>query len=856
MSTDDPIAPGTPIETVHDLQIDDDLRESYLSYAMSVIVSRALPDVRDGLKPSQRRILLAMNDIHLHPRAKEVKCAKICGDTSGNYHPHGESVIYPTLARMAQPFNTRYPLISGQGNFGSIDGLPPAAMRYTEAKMSPIADEMLADLDKDTVDTIPNYDERLREALVLPSCFPNLICNGSTGIAVGMTTSIPPHNLGEICDAIVLLIDNPNATLGELIECVPGPDFPTGGMICGRRDIIQGYKTGRSTITVRARCEIEESQSGRYSIIVTEIPYTEQKIRLVQKIADAVKEDRVSGISNVQDHSDRHGVRIVIDLKRDGDPNIVLNQLYQFTPLQHRFSIIMLALVNNRPRTLSLKQLLLEFIHHRRVVIRRRTQHLLAKARNRAHIVEGLLIALASIDEVIGRIRTSADVPEARSRLLGLEVSAELLGRALGDQGFAAFQNIMGAHASYNLTRIQTDHILQMQLQRLTHLEQDKLLKEYQEIRSEITEHERLLSSDANILAVIRADMLELKRKYADPRRTAIVEDAGEIDLEDLIADETNVVTISHHGYIKRLPATTYRTQGRGGKGVTGGQTREGDFLEDVFVASTHDYILFFTDRGQCHLLKVYDIPSMLRTSQGRAIVNLLNLRAEEKITSHIPVRAFDGDRSLFTVSRQGMVKKTELSAYSRPRVGGIVGAGLNEDDHLIAALITRPEDHVVLCTRNGKAIRFAESCVRSMGRNACGVIGIRLSDGDEVVAAAVVSARDTLLTICENGFGKRTRFDEYPDQNRGGQGVIDIKTSDRNGQVVAAATVTDDDEVMFVSAGGMVVRIAVASISVIGRNTQGVRLMTVDDTDRVVSVTKIVGEDVQENGSRPTNGE
>lgn len=853
---DEPVNPAPlPPETLHELQIDEDLRESYLSYAMSVIVSRALPDARDGLKPSQRRILLAMNDLNLHARAKEAKCARIAGDTSGKYHPHGESVVYPTLVRMAQPFNSRYPLISGQGNFGSIDGLPPAAMRYTEARMSPLADEMLADIEKDTVDAVPNYDETRQEAVVLPAGFPNLICNGSQGIAVGMATSVPPHNLSEVCDALVLLIDKPEASLGELLEAIPGPDFPTGGTICGRRGIVEGYKTGRSTITLRANTEFEEAKNGRTNIVVTEIPYMQQKIRLIQKMAQAVKEERVHGVTNVQDHSDRHGIRIVVELKRDADPNVVLNQLFQFTPLQDTFSIIMLALVNNRPRTLSLKQLLQEFIGHRLTVIRRRTQFLLRKARNRAHILEGLLIALSSIDEVIHRIRTAPDVPVARERLMGLEVSAELLNRALGDEGFSAFQAIMGIQAAYNLTRIQADHILQMQLQRLTALEQDKLLKEYGSLRTEITEYERLLSSDSNMLAVIRQDLLELKRKFGDERRTAIAEEAGDFNMEDLIAEETNVVTISHDGYIKRLPLTTYRTQGRGGRGVTGGQTKEGDFLEDVFVASTHAYILFFTNRGQCYWLKVYDIPALSRTSQGRAIVNLLNLRPDEKITSHVPIREFRDDQSLFMITRRGVVKKTALSAYSRPKQGGIIGISLDEGDELISVLLTGAEDHVVLSTADGMSIRFEERQARSMGRNTHGVKGIELEEGDEVVNGVVVKPSSTLLTVCQHGYGKRTHFEEYRTQNRGGKGIIDIKTSERNGKVVATETVEDGDDVMLISAGGMVVRIPVAQISVIGRNTQGVKLMRIDENDRVVSLAKIAHDEVTDIAEGPPEG-
>jgi DNA gyrase subunit A len=830
---------------IRDLNIDDDLRDSYLSYAMSVIVSRALPDARDGLKPSQRRVLISMHDLNLYPRAKEVKCARICGDTSGKYHPHGESIVYPTLVRLAQPFNTRYPLVSSQGNFGSIDGLPAAAMRYTEAKMSAVAEAMLEDLEKDTVDSVPTYDETSTEPIVLPAKFPNLLANGSQGIAVGMATSIPPHNIAELSKGVELLLDNPNASLADLIACIPGPDFPTGGVICGRRGIIEGYRTGRSTITLRAKCQIEE-EKNRQRIVVTEIPYMQQKIRLVQKIAEAVKEDRVTGISNVQDHSDRHGIRIVIDVKRDADANIVLNQLYKFTPLQDTVSVIMLALVNNRPQTLSLKAMLTEFIHHRMTVIRRRTRFLLTKARNRAHVVEGLLIAVSSIDEVIARIRSSADIPTARQKLMDLEVSAALLQRALGDEGFTAFQKIMGVQASYNLTRTQTDQILQMQLQRLTALEQDKLLKEYQELRDEITEYERILSSDENIRDIIRADMKQIAEKFGDQRRTQIEEYDGDLDMESLVPDELAVVTISHEGYIKRLPLDTYRTQGRGGKGVTGGQTRDGDFLSDVFVASTHAYILFFTNMGQCYWLKVYDIPAMSRTSQGRAIVNLLELRPDERVASYVVTREFD-DRSIFMVTRRGLTKKTALAAYSRPKKGGIIGISLNDGDALIGSMLVKEGDDVVLATKEGMSIRFSESQSRQMGRDTQGVKGIDLGEGDEVVGGVVVDREASLLTVTENGFGKRTIFGEYRAQNRGGKGLIDIKTTDRNGGVVAVASVRDDDEIMLISQEGMVVRIRSSQVSSIGRNTQGVRVMSLSDGDRVVAIAKIAKEDIDE---------
>jgi DNA gyrase subunit A len=829
-----------------DLEIDDDLRSSYLSYAMSVIISRALPDVRDGLKPSQRRLLLAMHDLNLHSRAKAVKCAKIAGDTQGNYHPHGQEVIYPTLVRMAQSFSLRYPLVDGQGNFGNIDGLPAAAMRYTEARMSPVAEELLADIDKDTVDTVMNYDERQKEAVVLPGRFPNLICNGAQGIAVGMATSIPPHNFLEICDAILLLLHKPDATLPELLAIVPGPDFPTGGVICGRRGIVEGYRTGRSTLTLRAKHEFVEAKNGRTNIVFTEIPYGQQKMKLVDRIAQAFRDEKVKGLSNVEDHSNREGIRIVVELRRDADPNVVLNQLFTFTPLQDTVSVIMLSIVNNRPMTLSLKAMLQEFIKHRQNVIRRRTLYLLRMARNRAHVLEGLLIALASIDEVIRRIRASKDVPEARASLLALEVSAALMERALGADGYKALTVLIGEKPSYNLSRVQADTILQMRLSQLTALENDKVFAEYREKRDEIAEYERILSSEANILELIRQDMLELKKRFPDKRRTEIIDAAGDVSMEDLIADEMNVVTISQAGYIKRLPLVEYRTQARGGKGVTGTQMKEGDVVEGLFVASSHAYILFFTNRGQCHWLKVWDIPAMGRTAQGRAIINLLPLKPEERITSRVPVRTFD-DRGLFMVTRRGIVKKTALVAYSRPKQGGIIGISLNEGDELIEVLLTGPGDHVILATKNGMSIRFDEKRARNMGRNTTGVKGIELEEGDEVVGAVVASPNDSLLTVCEKGYGKRTAFSEYREQNRGGKGLIDIKTTDRNGSVVAIASVKNGDEVMLMSAGGMTVRIPVDGVSVIGRNTQGVRLMNIDAEDRVSALAKIASEDVAE---------
>ena len=876
---------STSGEQIMPTDIEEELKDSYLTYAMSVIVSRALPDVRDGLKPSQRRILVAMNDLGLSPTASTTKCAAIVGETMKKYHPHGDEAIYPTLVRMAQDWNMRYPLIAGQGNFGNIAGMPPAAMRYTEARLAPIAMEMLADLEKDTVDFVPTYDERNQEPVVLPSRFPNLLVNGSGGIAVGMATSIPPHNLAEICDAIVRVIDEPEVSLDEILDIVQGPDFPTGGIICGRSAIREGYRTGRSTIVVRARVHEEEGKGGRVNLVVTEIPYQQARDRVIQRIAELAAAERIKGIQNVVDESDRQNpVRIVIQLKKDADKDVVLNQLYQYSPLQDSFSIILLALVDGRPRTLSLLDLIHEFIRHRVNVIRRRTRYLLRQALQRQHVVEGFLMALSYIDEIIQLIRTSANVAEARQRLTGLEVPAEILRRALGEEDFAHYQAEHGAADVYHMSTAQADAVLQMQLQRLTRLEQDKLVNEYRDLRAKISGYRELLGDEAKILALIRQDMLELKEKYADARRTEISEEEPtSYTALDLVPDEPTVVTISHQGYIKRMPLTAWRAQGRGGKGITAAGTREGDFLEHVFVASTHAYLLLFTDQGRVHWLRVYEIPVQSRTSKGRAIVNLVRLHEKERITSLIPVREFLDDEYLMMATRHGVVKKTALSHYSRPMRGGIIALKLGEQDELIGAAIVRSDDEILLATRSGYAIRFAESDVRAMGRVAHGVRGISLRAGDEVVAMTVVDPEGTLLTICANGYGKRTPFgpgvveedhededvqeplDEagsdgaaetdgtplrssarYRRQRRGGKGIISIRTTERNGPVVTAIGVREEDQVVVTTELGMMVRLRVADIPVMGRNTQGVRIIRLNEGDRVASVAKIAKEDVE----------
>jgi DNA gyrase subunit A len=879
------------------LPIEEELKGSYLTYAMSVIVSRALPDARDGLKPSQRRILVAMNDLNLTPGAARIKCAKISGDTSGNYHPHGESVIYPTLVRMAQDWNMRCVLVDKQGNFGSIAGLPAAAMRYTEARMSPFAAMMLEDLKFDTVDFAPTYDERSTEPTVLPSRFPNLLVNGSQGIAVGMATSIPPHNLGEICDALVRVIDDPDVSIDELLEICPGPDFPTGGIICGRMGIRQAYHSGRGNVVVRARTRIEEV-GRRHRIIVSEIPYQASRDAVHKRIAEQIVEDRIKGVSAIRDESDlKEPVRLVLELKRDADPDVVLNQLYQFSPLQDTFSLIFLALVDGKPRVLSFKGLLEEFLRHRLTVIRRRTQHLLSKARQRKHTVEGLLLAHVNIDEVIRVIRTSATQAEAKQRLMEIQCPAAMLERALGEAGFAVLQSERGVAENYTLTPVQSDAILRMTLGQLVNLEQEKLAEEYRNLLSDINEYQRILSDERNIYAIIREDLLELKRRYADPRRTEINgEEIGDVNLDDLIAEETMVVSISSNGYIKRTPASAYRAQRRGGKGLKGAKTDDEDPIQHLFVASTHDYLLFFTNLGKVYWRKVYDLPQLPRDSRGRAIVNLLNLADGERIADCREVRNFDEpDCYLMMATSRGLVKKTNLAAFRRPQKKGIIAIKLREGDELVDVVIARKGDEVLLATAGGMAIRFKESDARPMGRDSSGVKGITLLDEDRVVGMVVADPEATLLTACANGYGKRTPFgpnldnggedgpasngegeveatesaeaddlpaeaegDEengeghssqhcYRTQRRGGKGLRDIKTTERNGPVVGVVRVDDKDELMMITARGKIQRIAAREISIIGRNTQGVRIMSLDDDDLLVAVKCVPPEDDEE---------
>jgi len=799
--------------------VEEELKQSYLTYAMSVIVSRALPDARDGLKPVQRRILTAMHDLNLSHTAKPRKCSKVVGDCMGKYHPHGNAPIYEALVRMAQDFSMRYPLVEGQGNFGSIDGYPAAAERYTECRMSEIASEMLIDIDKDTVNLMPNYDGTEVEPEVLPAKVPMLLVNGASGIAVGMATSIPPHNLAEVCRGIIALLDNPEISCEELMKHIPGPDFPTGGLICGKEGIKQAYLTGRGQVVVRAKCHIETLKNGRQNIVVTEIPFQVNLGLLVEKVAEVVKEERVQGVANIHDYSNKDGIRLCIELKPGEDANVVLNQLYKLTPLQDRFSIINIALVKGRPQTLNLKEMLECYRDHRFEVIRRRTIFLLNKAKARAHILEGRLKALDHIDEVIRLIREAPDAPAAR--------------RALVER--------------FALTEVQAEDILAMPLRTLTGLERQKLEEEYRELQVKIADYTAILNDPALVRDIIREDCYELIDRYEDERRTAIVGAVEELTIEDLIADEEMAVVISHAGYIKRMPLEVYRRQGRGGRGVTGmGNLKDGDFIEHLFVASTHDYILFFSNAGQVHWLKVYDIPEMGRAAKGRALANVLALREGERISAMVPVRTFDDDHFLLLATKRGIIKKIVLSAFSRPMRGGIRAAHLEEGDELIDVVMTKGDQEVMLASRNGLACRFSERDVRPMGRAAIGVAGMRLASGDECVGLMVVRPQCTVLTVSEMGLGKRSSFEDYRLTRRAAKGVVNMRITDKTGPVVACMTVQEQDEIMVITAAGMVVRLSVASVRVIGRATQGVRLIRLEGGDKVVAVARVVGGEEQ----------
>ena len=842
-----------PQEQFEDMRILDELKNSYLNYAMSVIVSRALPDVRDGLKPSQRRILVAMNDLNLGPRSKHRKCAKIVGDTGGNYHPHGDQATYGTLVRLGQDWNMRYTLVDPQGNFGSIDSDPPAAMRYTEARMAAPAMDMLEDINHDTVDFVPNYDETRTEPTVLPSKFPNLLVNGSTGIAVGMATNIPPHNVAEVCDALLLVINEPNCGFKDVIKRLPGPDFPTGGIICGKKGIMDAYTTGRGHLTVRGKVDVETNKKGRERIIITEIPYMVVKTTIVSKIADCVHNDTLPEVADVRDESDRHGLRIVVDLKKDADAEIALNKLYRYTQLQTTFAIANIALVNNRPETLNIREMLDCFINHRKTVIRRRSRFLLKRCRNRAHILEGLLLAVSDIDEIIDMIKKSPDTPTAKLNLMKkpLRLAEVATLKKILPEAFVK-EKSKGEHF---LTGPQADAILTMQLQRLTGLEMEKLAKEYANLTEQIEGYEAILASDEILLDIIREDIFEIKEKYGDARRTKITAAAEQFAIEDLIAEEEVIVTVSHSGYVKRLPIDTYRKQARGGRGIIGSDTKEGDFIKHLFIASTHDYLLIFTNRGKCYWLKVYDIPSMSRQSKGRNIVNLLKL-GNQQIASIINVSSFEDEgegeesgkeaqpRQLVMATRNGIIKKTKLSAYGNPRTTGVIAINLDPNDDLIDVALTTGTNHIILGTREGMTIRFDESQVRSMGRASRGVKGINLRSGDAVVGMVIVEEKAALFTVCENGYGKRTGLENYRPQSRGGVGLKNIKTSARNGKVVALQAVQSKDDLMMITANGMIIRTGLDEIRSIGRNTQGVRLINLKAGDKLVAAEKIVSEE------------
>ena len=813
-----------------DTKIEDEMRSSYIDYSMSVIVSRALPDVRDGLKPSQRRILVAMNDLNLAPGRGYRKCAKIAGDTSGNYHPHGEQVVYPTLVRLAQPWVMRYPLVDGQGNFGSIDGDSPAAMRYTEARLTPLAMEMLNDLEKETVDFKNNYDETRQEPTVLPGVLPNLLVNGSSGIAVGMATEVPPHNLREICDAIAHVIDNPEAPVEDLLKIVTGPDFATGGIINGRQGIADCYRTGRGLIKVRARVLVEEGRQGRMSLIVTEIPFQVNKSSLIEKIADLVRDGKVTGISDLRDESDRDGMRIVIELKKDANPKVVLNQLFVHSPLQTTFGANMLALTDNRPQVMSLRTMLDHYVEHRRIVVKRRTEFDLAEAERRAHILEGLKIALDHLDAVIALIRAAKDVDTAREGLM----------------------------AQFKLSEIQASAILEMRLARLTGLERSKIEAEYLEVIKLIELLRGILASPAKILAIIRSEVIRLRDKFGDERRTQIIVEEGDIGYEDTIEQKDMVVTISHAGYIKRQEINAYRAQRRGGKGVIGARTKEDDFIEHLFIANTHAYLLILTDQGRCYWLKVHEVEQAGRMAKGRPLVNHLEgMSREERVQAVVAVKQFDDQHYLVCATRKGLIKKTVLSAYGNPRRAGINAVLLEEGDALIDAILTDGTQDIILAKKMGLAIRFHENEVRAMGRTAYGVKGVVLDDAaDEVVSMVSIKRQATLLAVTEHGYGKRSDVADYRVSHRGGKGIITIKTTDRNGMLVTVKEVVDGDELMIITRAGQMIRMPVGGISVLGRNTQGVRLVNLASPDgellpdQVAAVTRVVSEDDGAEGS------
>jgi len=801
---------GRDLNTV---TIEEEMKRSYLEYAMSVIVGRALPDIRDGLKPVHRRALFAMEQLKNYHNRPYKKSARVVGDVIGKYHPHGDAAVYDTIVRMAQPFSMRYPLIDGQGNFGSVDGDPPAAMRYTEIRMHEIAEEFLADVEKGTVDFVSNYDGSLLEPVILPTTIPNLLISGSSGIAVGMATNIPPHNLHEVTDAIMHIIDYPDITLKELMTDLPGPDFPTAGFIHGKQGIQEAYSTGRGIIRVRARAFVEKVGDNRERIIITEIPYQINKANLLKSIGELVKDKKIDGISDIRDESDREGLRVAIDIKRGAMASVILNRLYKFTQMETSFGIIMLAIVNGRPEILDLKQIIQHFINYRKEIVVRRTSFELKKAEAKAHILEGLKVALEHLDRVVEVIRSSATPSDAKLKLM---------------EGF-------------QLSDTQAQAILDMRLQRLTGLERDKISDDYNTTIKDIERFKAILGNDALVLDIIRKETRDIQEKYGDERRTQIIRDIEDIDIEDLIVEEDMVVTVSHAGYIKRTPISLYRAQRRGGKGVAGTKTREEDFVVSMFIASTHDYLLFFMNTGRLYWRKVYEIPEAGRMAKGTAIVNLLNLQPVEKIATILSIKGFEDGKYIVMATKKGLVKKTDLSAYSRPRATGIAALKINEGDELIGVRVTNGEQDIFLSSKMGKAIRFNENGLRSMGRVAAGNTGIRLGREDQVVSIEILNEGATILTITENGYGKRTDTKEYRVQKRGGKGVFSIKTSERNGPVVSANQITKHDELMILSGEGKIIRIRSADISVIGRHTQGVKLINLDTPEKVVAVARLM---------------
>jgi DNA gyrase subunit A len=797
------------------VNIEEEMKRSYLEYSMSVIVGRALPDVRDGLKPVHRRVLYAMHEMKNYFNRPYKKSARVVGDVIGKFHPHGDVAVYDTIVRLAQDFSMRYPLVDGQGNFGSVDGDPPAAMRYTEVRMTRLAQNFLDDIDKETVDLKPNYDGSLEEPALLPTSIPNLLVNGSSGIAVGMATNIPPHNLTEVTLAAERVIDDPEVKVKELMRIIPGPDFPTAGFILATAGIKEAYETGKGIIKIRARAFIEKVGQNRERIIVSEIPFMVNKAKLLERIAELVKEKKVEGVADIRDESDRDGMRIAVDVKREGNALVIMNRLYKYTQMEVSFGIILLAIVKGRPQVLNLKEMLVLFVEHRREIIVRRTIYDLKKAEERAHILEGLKKALDALDEIIEAIRSSADPKEAKSRLV----------------------------ADFSLTEVQAQAILDMRLQRLTGLEREKIHSEYQELLKNISQYKAILASPAMVLQIIKDEMKQIRESFGDERRTEILHEEGQIDVEDLIAEEDMVVTISHEGYIKRNPISLYRAQRRGGKGLTGARPKEEDFVELLFVASSHDYLLFFTNKGRVYWKKVHEVPEAGRMSRGKAIVNLLELQKGERVATTLAVRGFEKDKYVVMATKEGLVKKTELAAYSNPRTGGIVAIRINEEDELIGVRVSSGSQDIFLTTRQGKSIRFHEDEIREMGRVAAGNIGIRMESGDEMVGMDVLDEGATILTVTEKGFGKRTRTGEYRVQGRGGKGIVTIKTTQRNGVVVYACQVTDPDQLMIITEQGKIIRLKVADISVIGRNTQGVKLIEIAEGEKVVAVAKVIEE-------------